>query len=818
MRRLSIARSLRLALVALTLVLAGIAALGVANLYSARQRYERILARTSQLSAAAANLQSAAILEDEELRDLPGPTGAAARGHAISAYDQAGAAALALARGDGRSVTLVQEQIAAQRSARALSAAGSIAQADAPTGPVAQAALDAAALQTRQRARAMAARRRARSDSRRALLLVAIAGALALLGALSLIYTLVAGMRRPLDELVGATGDLATGMLSRRVRPAGPRELRELGAAFNAMADELDESRRRVEAERRRLAVTIESLADGLLVSEDGAIVAANPRARELVPELEVGSRIGGEGPLPPLVQALAREQVIEHRGRTLAITAGRLGDDGAGVVWTLRDMSERAALERAKSDFVATASHELRSPLTSIKGFVELLDRQAEGMSARQREFVGIILRSTDRLVELVDGLLDVARIDAGHAQLELAPVDVAEAAREVVGLLEPRIAAKRQQLDVEIAPALPLARADAGRLRQIVSNLLTNAHLYTPAGGHLHVSVDAAHTWVQIVVADSGVGMTSEELEHVFERFYRGPSGAREAPGTGLGLSIVKSLVDLHGGRIAVSSEPGRGTTFRVRLPVAPPRPGRRQPPEPIPGGRVLVVDDDPEVAALIAAQLAPLEVSTAIARSGADALELLGRERFDAVTLDVLMPGMDGFALLRRLRENPELHGLPVVFVSAVAHHDRLAGEWRVGKPINPDELRTVLVAAVAAGRSRVLVVGRDQLRAQLEGSLRELGIEYEWETSGAAAARACRARRFEVALVDAGVRNPRAVLEGLELRGRRVRRAVILFSDDAEPDASLDSLGLEVVPVEHAAGALLATLERRRAAPA
>src|SRR5205085_1181110 len=163
-------------------------------------------------------------------------------------------------------------------------------------------------------------------------------------------------------------------------------------------------------------------------------------------------------------------------------------------------------------SEFVATASHELRSPLTSIKGFVELLERSPGSMSARQREFVQIIMRSTDRLVDLVNDLLDVARIEADHVEVNRRAIDVAEP------------------------------------VRQIVANLITNAHMYTPAEGKIDVSVEPADETIQITVADTGVGMTREQVEHVFDRFYR--ASGQTQPGTGLGLSIVKSLVDMHDG----------------------------------------------------------------------------------------------------------------------------------------------------------------------------------------------------------------------------------------------------------------------------
>jgi signal transduction histidine kinase/DNA-binding response OmpR family regulator len=820
MQRLSIARSLRLALVGLTLVLAAVAALGVSSLYQARQRYENALVQSSQLATAAANLTSAGIAETEVLRDVHGSAARAARRQVQDAYSATARLALALARGDRTSLRLLRAQIAAQTSARGLAARGALARADAASGPLVRARALATQLQTRQQTLQETARRHARSDSRRAIVLVAIAGLLALVAALGLITALVSRMRRPLDALVQATRDLASGQLGRRVRPDGPRELQDLGAAFNAMGSDLADAQQRIEEQRRRLAVTIESLGDALLVTEQSsnAIATVNPRATELIPELPVGERIDGEtSPLPTLADALDRETLIEHRGRTLAVTAAKLGADADGVVWTVRDMSERARLERAKSDFVATASHELRSPLTSIKGFVELLARAPESMSERQREFVDIILRSTDRLVDLVNDLLDVARIEADYVEISRRPIDVGEAVREVVELMGPRIEEKHQHVGLYVAPTLPLALADAGRVRQIVANLLTNAHLYTPDGGRIHVGAEADRAWIQIVVADSGVGMTPDEAEHVFERFYRGGNGSGvKAPGTGLGLSIVKSLVDMHDGRIEVETEPGHGTTFRVLLPVALPGPESARSLEAIRGRRVLVVDDEREIADLIAGQLAPLEVQTTIVGNGADALDLLRREHFDAITLDILMPGMDGFDVLRELREDPDLRNTPIVFVSVFSGRRELAGEWVVSKPIDADELRDVLGAAVSAGRSRVLVVGRRDLQPALESALDELGIEHEWETTGAAAARACGERRFEVALVDVGIRNPQAVLQALDLRGRRLRRSVILFSDGlTPPPPGIGKVGMEVVPVEQAANALLAALRGERA---
>jgi signal transduction histidine kinase/ActR/RegA family two-component response regulator len=473
--------------------------------------------------------------------------------------------------------------------------------------------------------------------------------------------------------------------------------------------------------------------------------------------------------------------------------------------------LSAMEVSERARSEFMATASHELRSPLTSIKGFAELLTRgpYAESIPARQREFVEIIGRSADRLVDLVNELLDVARLNSDQTRVDRRPVDVGEAVRETVELLSARIEAKHQQLGIYIAPTLPPALADANKLRQVIGNLVTNAHLYTPEGGRIHVGAEADRAWVRIVVADSGIGMTPEEAEHVFDRFYRAPGRDGGVPGTGLGLAIVKSLVDLQGGEVSVASRLGGGSAFEVRLPAAPTLTETTL--EVLRARRVLIVENDPAIAALIADQLASLEVETTVAHDAQSALDALASERFDAVTVNVRIGPPDGIELVRRIRTDRDLQSVPAVFVTVDVELPGLAGEWAVRKPIDADELQWALIAAIRSGRARVLAIGRAETQARLEPALDELGIEYEWETTGTAAVRVSGERRFEVALIDVGLRNPELVLEALRLRGRRLRKAVILFSDGEAPvPAALTDQGFDVVPIEHAAEVVLAIL--------
>jgi CheY-like chemotaxis protein len=225
------------------------------------------------------------------------------------------------------------------------------------------------------------------------------------------------------------------------------------------------------------------------------------------------------------------------------------------------------------------------------------------------------------------------------------------------------------------------------------------------------------------------------------------------------------------------------------------------------------VLVVDDEPEIADLIARRLEPYRVETVVAQSGADALERLRSETFDAITLDILMPGMSGFEVLRTLRADPQLRGIPVVVVSVFSGREALAGEWVVPKPIDADELVDALGQAVLAGRVRVLLVARAEVRPALDRRLFDLGIEYQWASDPLSAAQMCLEHFFEVALVDAGLHDPEAVMAALDLRGRRLRRSVVVFAGGDDPSA-IARLDAEPVGIEEAGATVLGLLQAER----
>jgi signal transduction histidine kinase len=228
--------------------------------------------------------------------------------------------------------------------------------------------------------------------------------------------------------------------------------------------------------------------------------------------------------------------------------------------------------LDALKDEFIASVSHELRTPLTSIQGYLELVQtEESENLRPEQREFLAIVDRNSERLLGLVSDLLFVAQVDAGRLELTLAETDLGLLVEQTVESARPAAAEKGIRLNAEVEER-PLIHADRGRLAQVLDNLVSNALKFTPPGGLVRVKLRASEAKAILEVSDSGVGMPAEDQEHLFDRFYRTPSARQQAvPGTGLGLSIAKAIVDGHQGTIGVNSSEGRGTVFRIELPLA-------------------------------------------------------------------------------------------------------------------------------------------------------------------------------------------------------------------------------------------------------
>jgi signal transduction histidine kinase len=280
--------------------------------------------------------------------------------------------------------------------------------------------------------------------------------------------------------------------------------------------------------------------------------------------------------PLARLVEGARRlaggdlETRVEAGGPVEIATLGRAFNEMATALE--RDARERDRVEQMKDDFVLTVSHELRTPVTVVKGFAEMLTAQSKTLNSRQQEAAEVIVESAGQLQTMVNDLLDLARSDAGKLRIDPEPTPVRSLTQQVGRQMRPNFEEKNQRLTVSVEKDLPEVHADRDRIAQVLANLLTNAYKYAPEGAKVKLTASRVGEEVEFAVSDDGPGLGQEELEHVFERFWRAQSGETQAVGgTGLGLAIAKSLIELHGGAISATSIPGEGATFRFVLPVA-------------------------------------------------------------------------------------------------------------------------------------------------------------------------------------------------------------------------------------------------------
>lgn len=415
---------------------------------------------------------------------------------------------------------------------------------------------------------------------------VAFSGLAAMALALIVAYLVSRALTRPLVVLSDRAQRLAQGDLSSRApRSTRVHELDEVALAFNRLADELQARLSELGRERDEMQALIDCMAEGVVaLTDDARILRTNRSAREILglPDLPLYSPVGAVVRQPELRELLeASVTRAIHAGdvslgdRSLIVSSRQL--DQGGAVTTLLDVTEIRRLEKVRQDFVANASHELKTPLTSMRGFAEtLLD--GDPPEALRREFLTSIHNNTVRLQLLVDDLLDLSRLESGGWRAREEEVELAELTVRVWDDLDE--GEPRRVLDFALEGEA-VAWADEQGVEQVLRNLLDNARRYTPDGGSVSVKitpVDAdpeagsgGHT-VVVEVSDSGSGIPSKSLPRIFERFYRADtSRAREVGGTGLGLAIVRHLVQVMGGEVSARSELGRGTTLRFSLPRA-------------------------------------------------------------------------------------------------------------------------------------------------------------------------------------------------------------------------------------------------------
>ncbi len=459
------------------------------------------------------------------------------------------------------------------------------------------------------------------------------------------------------------------------------------------------------------------------------------------------------------LVAELAGQCGIEAERAGMLAERERLTAELAASVDAL------TAANQAKSDFLASMSHELRTPLNAIIGFSDLMKNEQPAGDRRSvpADWVDHILASGRHLLDLINDILDLAKVEAGRLELKPEPLDLPTLAAETTAALRPLAVAHGLQLAADL-PAVRV-QADRTRLRQILNNLLSNAIKFTPPGGRVTVTATAAGSDLLITVADTGIGIAAEDLSRVFDQFQQVGDPVAQRVGTGLGLALTRRLVEAHGGSVGVESELGRGSRFTVRLPAA----GPGGPPDPVPApvaaaagrGGILVIEDDPSAARLLSTYLENAGYSVTVATDGETGLSAARRLLPDAILLDLVLPGIDGWEVLRRLKLDDSLRDIPVVITTMLDEHDvglALGAVDYLVKPIDKDTLLTRLsrhglLAGLPEGPVAVLVVDDDPATLKIvKASLAPRDVRVVTTTSGARGLRLAQEQRFNLIICD------------------------------------------------------------------
>lgn len=403
---------------------------------------------------------------------------------------------------------------------------------------------------------------------------------------LALLLTSLAShwMSKTVRALTATARRMADGDLGARVGTSGGDEIAQLGHALDQLASGLQAALGSLRTERDLMGRVLQNMREGvLLVNGDGRVALTNPALREM---LLLGADAVGRTPLEVIRNAALKEiledaaasaepitselELGDVKPRRLLVHAAALEGDAGSTLVVFVDVTDLRRLETLRRDFVANASHELRTPVASLRSAAETLRRAIEAQPEAAGEFVAMIERNTERLHRLIEDLLDLSRIESREFKLRPEPVPVAQVVRPMLSFFQERANAKQMRLSAAIAEESLTVRTDRRAFEQVLTNLVDNAVKYGSAGASVVVRAAAEGSALRVSVEDTGPGIEAKHLPRLFERFYRVDAGrSRDLGGTGLGLSIVKHLVEAMGGSASVQSAVGKGTTFTVLLP---------------------------------------------------------------------------------------------------------------------------------------------------------------------------------------------------------------------------------------------------------
>ncbi len=533
-----------------------------------------------------------------------------------------------------------------------------------------------------------------------------------------------------------------------------------------------------IRASEQDLATTLDSIADGVISTDlEGAVRRMNPVAERLTgwslaeakgkPLAEVFRAVNEKTRAPmesPAVRVIREGAIVGAASHTALIARdGRerpISDSGApirdeqgqlrGVVLVFRDQSQQLELEaenrriqeanRLKSEFLANMSHELRTPLNAIIGFAELLhDGQVRPSMPQFKEFLGDILASGRHLLQLINDVLDLAKVEAGRLEFHPEKVDLPRLVQEVVDILRTTAAEKRIAVSIAVHPEVADISIDASRLKQVLYNYISNALKFTGENGNVTITARPGEPGVFVLeVKDTGIGISAHDVAKLFTEFQQLDAGiAKRHAGTGLGLALTRRLAEAQGGSVGVTSVPGEGSTFFAVLPREAPQGVPMAAPKRLPGPpgapAILVIEDNARDQALIVESLTFAGYSVETASSGAQAIARCQERPFDAITLDLLLPDTTGLEVLRAIRSGALNRDVPVIVITVVTERGAAAGfvvHDLLPKPMEPGAVLASLErAGLRPGRSgEVMVIDDDDASARLmAATLGQLGFE-------------------------------------------------------------------------------------------
>jgi signal transduction histidine kinase/CheY-like chemotaxis protein/HAMP domain-containing protein len=610
-----------------------------------------------------------------------------------------------------------------------------------------------------------------------------------------LTFVVLRSIAVPLRQLVGAIDGLSAGNLAVPIPQASPDEIGTMAHTLGLFRDSLRERDRfaaEAEAQRKTIAAAIATISEGfVLYDSEDRIVLFNEQFRDIYPGLAdiiktgttfaevleaVVSRslidLGGQSPQDWIADRKARHAgsggLAEYRygGRFVRISERRIQGGGTVAVYSditelrqqnleleeARELSEVA--NRTKSQFLANMSHELRTPLNAIIGYSEIL--QEDAADNGQEQLIPDLKKiegAGRHLLGLINDILDLSKVEAGKMDVFIEDVDISSLLDEVKSIITPLVAKNGNRLDLRIGDNLGNMRTDRTKVKQCLLNVLSNASKFTQ-DGKLTVEVlrlEKDRPTIQMTISDTGIGMSEEQLGRLFQAFSQADaSTTKKFGGTGLGLAITRHFCRLLGGDISVASRIGEGSTFTIVLPDHVADPERSEMPidlvqesahESADNGKssitVLVVDDDPASRDLLTTNLRREGYQTIQARGGDEALELALKLRPDAITLDVLMPKTDGWAVLGALKANPKLCDIPVIMVTVAPDRGiglSLGAAEVMTKPVDRAGLMSLLRNLLSRDGPILLVEDDPATRETVRNTIQKMGLTVAEVTNG------------------------------------------------------------------------------------